>query len=642
MAVNNPSGLTINNPQTGIQYTKVTDSSADWSSVANSTYFYDIASALTYYKDSTGTIQNLFSATFSGVITTNLVYVSTTGNDSTGARNDLSKPFLTLEAALSASLSGDTIIVFSGSYTVTTTASNGLSKDGVNWYFYPNTTVTKSSSGHIFNVSGFTLGSNVYGYGNFVKTTSTGHVFFASGQYDAVCNFNVTFEFNYCTNSTTHCIQANVASGYGLRIKGLGYLSSSAGYAIATWVYTSALIDVPRIASTSNYAILMGGNVSNSSSFIINSAYVTSTTTYAVYASGGVYNIANCNGSSIGYFASYTTFGRTIINGMTNGIYCTNYSDVYLNGYATKIQMVHSLSRLYGGSCGDLTLSAGYVNTSVGSPVSYSVLTISGGEANIDVDQGGNLYKLVQTGGVLTLNGNINSGQFASTSTISGGRLNLRCNLTVSDCPEWIVMSNSGTTIDLGNSMIYMTGTNRGAGFDWGKNTFIRYQGGKIFSNGATFILTDTNCLPFCVEGANREIRVLSGGLNTNTLLSVLSAKKKKIKWNVSAVASISITLNDGSGGNEIFSETDTTTYNTTALLAQRMVALINASATLDITASQDTAGVNTYFYTEADVASVNFTFPASTNLTYSWVVENSYALTNVSGGMIIQNSDII
>lgn len=61
MAVNNPSGLTITNPQTGIQYTKVTDSSADWPSVANSTYFYDIATALVYYKDSTGTVLSMYN-----------------------------------------------------------------------------------------------------------------------------------------------------------------------------------------------------------------------------------------------------------------------------------------------------------------------------------------------------------------------------------------------------------------------------------------------------------------------------------------------------------------------------------------------------------------------------------------------------
>jgi hypothetical protein len=62
MAVTNFSGLTINSAQTGIQFTKVTDSSADWSSVLDSTYFYDKGDKLVHYKDSTGTVQELFSS----------------------------------------------------------------------------------------------------------------------------------------------------------------------------------------------------------------------------------------------------------------------------------------------------------------------------------------------------------------------------------------------------------------------------------------------------------------------------------------------------------------------------------------------------------------------------------------------------
>ncbi len=61
MAVTDFSGLTINQPQTGIQFTKVTDTSADWPSVANSTYFYDKATALTYFKTSTGSVLQPFS-----------------------------------------------------------------------------------------------------------------------------------------------------------------------------------------------------------------------------------------------------------------------------------------------------------------------------------------------------------------------------------------------------------------------------------------------------------------------------------------------------------------------------------------------------------------------------------------------------
>ena len=61
MAITDFSGLTINAPQVGIQISKVTDSSADWSGVASSTYFYDKADKLVHYKDSTGVILELFA-----------------------------------------------------------------------------------------------------------------------------------------------------------------------------------------------------------------------------------------------------------------------------------------------------------------------------------------------------------------------------------------------------------------------------------------------------------------------------------------------------------------------------------------------------------------------------------------------------
>lgn len=61
MAVSNYSGLTIRQPIRGIQFTKVTDSSADWGAVANNTYFYDQADKLIHYKDPLGNILEIFS-----------------------------------------------------------------------------------------------------------------------------------------------------------------------------------------------------------------------------------------------------------------------------------------------------------------------------------------------------------------------------------------------------------------------------------------------------------------------------------------------------------------------------------------------------------------------------------------------------
>jgi hypothetical protein len=43
-----------------VNYTRVTDSSADWSSVPNSTYFYDKTDKIVYYKTSQGSVISIY------------------------------------------------------------------------------------------------------------------------------------------------------------------------------------------------------------------------------------------------------------------------------------------------------------------------------------------------------------------------------------------------------------------------------------------------------------------------------------------------------------------------------------------------------------------------------------------------------
>lgn len=64
MAVTNAGStpLTFTNLPIGVQVTKITDTSADWASVANSTYFYDKGDGLVHYKNSSGVVLELFSA----------------------------------------------------------------------------------------------------------------------------------------------------------------------------------------------------------------------------------------------------------------------------------------------------------------------------------------------------------------------------------------------------------------------------------------------------------------------------------------------------------------------------------------------------------------------------------------------------
>jgi hypothetical protein len=76
MAVSNYSGLTITQPQVGIQITKVIDSSSDFSSVSNSTYFYNKSDKLARFKDSAGNVIGIFDSPFSSASNSANIYFS--------------------------------------------------------------------------------------------------------------------------------------------------------------------------------------------------------------------------------------------------------------------------------------------------------------------------------------------------------------------------------------------------------------------------------------------------------------------------------------------------------------------------------------------------------------------------------------
>jgi hypothetical protein len=132
MAVSNYSGLTINNPQVGIQITRVTDTSADWPSVANNTYFYDKGDALVHYKDSSGIVLELFSAGGAsgvfGIANTSGVYTF----------------YATLTLAMAAATAGQTIEMFADvteSSVTAITLKNGVNING-NGHTYNYTAAT--------------------------------------------------------------------------------------------------------------------------------------------------------------------------------------------------------------------------------------------------------------------------------------------------------------------------------------------------------------------------------------------------------------------------------------------------------------------------------------------------------------------
>src|SRR3954470_18561738 len=83
--------------------------------------------------------------------TGNLVWVdAVNGNDGTGQRGKLQFPFLTLGAAKTAAVSGDTVVVLPGSYN-----EKNLAKNGVNWHFVNGAGVNYSggTGGGIFDTN---------------------------------------------------------------------------------------------------------------------------------------------------------------------------------------------------------------------------------------------------------------------------------------------------------------------------------------------------------------------------------------------------------------------------------------------------------------------------------------------------------
>src|SRR5512138_405692 len=75
--------------------------------------------------------------------TGNLVWVDqVNGNDGTGTRGMMSKPFLTLNGAKAAAQAGDTVVVLPGTYN-----ERQIAKNGVNWHFVAGTVVSYSGGG---------------------------------------------------------------------------------------------------------------------------------------------------------------------------------------------------------------------------------------------------------------------------------------------------------------------------------------------------------------------------------------------------------------------------------------------------------------------------------------------------------------
>lgn len=130
--------------------------------------------------DVTLLIGGLAGATDMPVFVGNMLFVSAAyGNDATALRGRPDLPFATLTAAknISSAATGDTIVVWPGTYNET-----NLLKNGVNWYFHVGATINYTGSGG----QGIWDDSALYGCGTAVTCTISGHGVFINNSNSQV------------------------------------------------------------------------------------------------------------------------------------------------------------------------------------------------------------------------------------------------------------------------------------------------------------------------------------------------------------------------------------------------------------------------------------------------------------------------
>jgi hypothetical protein len=194
-------------PVVGLKYTVTTASSADWASVSNSTYFYDLTDKLVHYKDSTGTVLEIFGAAGGGSIPqANKIYVdSINGVDST-ARGNINNPYLTPEYALSDITNTGTF----GCTTATSVTVSAISDvnyasisvgDVISGTGIGVNTIVKSKDGGGVNAKVITLSKATTTSASITATRVTQYMVICSGTYIYSSNLEkdgFSFDFNSC------------------------------------------------------------------------------------------------------------------------------------------------------------------------------------------------------------------------------------------------------------------------------------------------------------------------------------------------------------------------------------------------------------------------------------------------------------
>lgn len=600
------------------RYTRIYMVSNVGSSLAGKIYLPSINNLRTNLTIGTPTTGNLSFTEYGG--SSGLIYII---NKTTGSITYYS----TLELARDAATLGDTIYVNPGTYTVTTTVTNGLAKNGVNWYFEPGAVVNKATIGDIFNDTTFNVPMHVFGEGTFNKTGLTGTIFTSNTALD----FN--FEHYSSTNSTSHCFVFNT-NAKNVVIKVFNS-TSSAGCVILPSAYGRLVVNFQTLKSTSSNVI---GTGLNQVKMFLNGNLIQSTTSVAISSiwnySDVVANVTNTIGVTYGYSLSNNNPTNLTINGNTTGIQASA-GNIYMNGYCGNLNSTGAISFL-GGQIGTISgCTAGYIKT--GWTNDGGMISISGGVVELDmpIATASDRMRFNLTGGKFVINGDYTENYYTRQKTINGGEFVINGDFI---CTATANNESYNAFFTILSGIFRINGRIR-TSLTSNNEPLILWQGGKIIMEDAKLIIGQTNVPPIVATAAGLVLKVL-GTMQTNFndgVNNVFASRKQLYRFTINtAGVAAQLTINLGA----VISETNVATYNTKALMAERIKNLINASYASTAVIATYTAG-NDYFDLEALVASVSYVTGSESNLSIKKLILNSHLITDLTNGVITQNTNV-
>ena len=264
--------------------------------------------------DSFGNVVSGSSSTNLG----NIVFVTSNGNDSTGVRGNLNKPFKSLQAARNAAISGDTVYVFPQTFIFdnTTGAYNSnlndlnMWKNGITYYWCPGTKVK------ISNVISNTL-NTIYFFRPLASTgetcTTIGSLEYEQTTTGGAPAYGAIYYFFDTQNTGGYEFYSQTKSQ-------IGYSNEIVNVARDTIVLTGAsatttckvtiISDYERVIHAPQMAGTGAGNyVSGGDNILIFNSYVKERYYGAVYCFGCRYNFTR---STVNFFGEtmYATYGN--------------------------------------------------------------------------------------------------------------------------------------------------------------------------------------------------------------------------------------------------------------------------------------------------------------------------------------------